>query len=320
MINKGRGYLSYLPCFFILYILVSFLVICSGCYQLGMDNKKDSRETQSDFDEEEDPDSDNFKPITTKYNMETTWNEKCYGKWKKESSFKIKVEEDSIKTESTKTSINKLSAGTDRSHDEDVKASVSNKDTMVYEKTSSSSLESLEKKDSNYKRGVYAFLFVDKVDINSDIGGNSSFKFSSPIPFVPRTDLTHAKYEDFSSKKFDYTYSVYDSVFSQNISFKMSCSFNVVSSSQVEVVIKNEIISSGLDDSHRADLYGRFPILKSTTYKINTKKKRMLSFTGNGRALVSGVKDRFKQGEIANVDVNASLTSYKVEGSREEDF
>ena len=284
----------------------------------SVDDSKTSSSSSSSSSDDDDDDEDVFNPITSKYNMQVVWNESSYGKWSKVSDFTIRVEEELVLVESLKKSLTHLAAGSIQNGEVEsrMKASVSSKEEMEYIRTSGTALTKKAKKDSNYDRGSYAFIFVDSVSTSSDSGTKYIYEFSSPIPFVPRSDLTMSNYKKFANQSFEYTYTTYDSVLKREISFKNTCMFTVEAANKVSVVINNEI-SSNLDSKKRADVYGRFPMLKQTTYTINTTKKRISTLSGSGAILISKEtgNSRFDQGNIAKVVMDAKLCSYKVEGS-----
>ena len=286
------------------------ILLCLACLSCSKESSKISKSNTSNnpTDDDDDDDDDDFKDIQTTYDMSTIWDEDSYGRWKKDTSFSILIKSSSIKTESKKTAINKLRTGSLNRPDDDIVSKVSSSDTMSYKRT-----KSVDSKSSkSYKDGKYIFLFVDSVKTQSDGKTEIKHEFSEPIPFTPRSDLRHDTFEKYKDETFEYTYTSSVPQYS-NVQFKMSCSINVENSHKVTVTVNNNITNySGKDAAY---IYGKFPVLKSTTYVIDTKKKRLLSFTGTGETLISGsdaLEEQKRNGNAASVTMESKMVSYEV--------
>ena len=323
--------------------LIGLLILCMcvyfGCKKLDLSSshlknslsssadqsKSSSYDDDDDDRDDDDPDDDDpdddFEVVTNKFNMSNSWYESYYGTWKKESYFSVVVNKNTINVTNIRkeNSLVKIKPGTYSATDlgDKITARDSAKETIIYQRTSSSRINELKSSNSNYKKGSGIFLFVDSVDSNSQNGSSYSYTFSTPIPFVPRSDLTMDKFENLFGRTLSYNYTIHDdAVLKKDVEFNMKCTFTK-DSKKVKIVITNEIPNTSIsNDKYRADMYGRFPILKQTTYVIDTQQKRMMSISGEGRTLISQYEggEKYRSGEIAKVDVVAKLCSYKVEG------
>ena len=251
--------------------------------------------------------------IRTTYDMSTSWFERTssggngsYGDWKKDSSFEIEVKPSTIESVSKKKSITKLNSGTAGRKDSEIISKISDKDTIIYTRAKVDGEE-----DDSYKNGgKYLFLFVDGIKTSSDKEKNGiTYSLSSPIPFVPRSDHNLKTFKKYSDESFEYDYST--TVEGQMVRFKMRCSVDI-NGHKVTVTINNNI--TNLTGNDAAYVYGKYPILQSTKYVIDTDDRRILNFTGSGQTLISGLESKQQQianGNIAKVEVSAKLSYYE---------
>ena len=293
--------------------LVGLFILCiavySGCKKLDFttsnleDNPSSSEDKSEDSssDDEEDEGGESeeeFTSVTNRFNMTNKWAEEDYGNWTKEVDFSITVNKNTIDVINTRKSLSRDKEGRINASIEEVTAKDASKVELTYSRNSKSYM---------------GFLFVDGVKINSQNDSSVSsfeYKFSKPIPFVPRSDLSMDKYNKFSSQSYKYT--TYDSVLKADVHLIMSCYFSKESSTIVHAVVSNKIEKIDISnqtymEEKKADFYGRFPILKDTTYVIDTKKKKVTSLSGTGEALPSMHDNdtRFSQGKIATVYMTA---------------
>ena len=264
-------------------------------------------DTDDDSDDDEDDEDSEDTTVTEKYSMHISWNESSYGKWDKYSDFKVKVKSSSVTITNTLTKLEK-EGGIISDVDKKVESSVSTRDTSIYTRTKISKLEDYDEED--YKNMANLMLFVDSVSTTSDVDPSYKYTFSSPVPLIPRNDQSKKKYNSYLGKTYKYEYSIHDSVFDKDVSFEYTCKFSSEGSNKIKVVLTNEITTTDWknnSDKRKADLYGRFPIFKKTTYIIDTNDRQIVSIEGEHENLISKEQgeSRYNIGNIAPVTISA---------------